>query len=131
MGVETFGEVSRTSQRRAKRSRVLLSARLRTDAGEFDARLRDLSRKGALVECQGDLSVGDEIIFTRGQTVVPARVAWIGGNRLGIEFLQMIYESEVRVQISKPPPKPRERFPPTRTMDRDVPEQDRQHTNET
>src|SRR3546814_15922241 len=105
MGVETFGEVSRTSQRRAKRSRVLLSARLRTDAGEFDARLRDLSRKGALVECQGDLSVGDEIIFTRGQTVVPARAAWIGGNRLGIEFLQLIDRSEGPASNCKTPTK--------------------------
>lgn len=125
MGVESFGEVSHASQRRAKRSRVLLSARLRTDAGELDVRLRDLSRKGALVECQGALSVGDEIIFTRGETVVPARVAWIGGNRLGIEFLEMIDESEVLVHISKPPAKPQERFRRPRITGEDFTDEER------
>src|SRR3546814_16159166 len=95
MGVETFGEVSRTSQRRAKRSRVLLSARLRTDAGEFDARLLALSRKAALVECPGDLSVGEDIIFTCGPTVYPARVTWIGCKRQATEFLHMILDTTV------------------------------------
>jgi hypothetical protein len=99
MGVESFQGVGSTGQRSAKRNRVLLSAKLRTPTGEVDARLRDLSRKGALVECSAPLTVGDEVIFARGATVVPARIAWAGGNRVGLEFLRMIDESELLVQL--------------------------------
>lgn len=99
MGVESFQGVGSTGQRSAKRNRVLLSAKLRTATGEVDARLRDLSRKGALVECGAPIKVGDEVIFARGATVVPARIAWAGGNRVGLEFLRMIDESELLVQL--------------------------------
>lgn len=106
MGVENFPGMSgtaNTGQRSAKRNRVLLAARLRTSLGEVDARLRDLSQKGALVECDERLSVGEEVVFTRGATIVPARVAWTGGNRVGLEFLRMIDESEVLVQLGRGP----------------------------
>jgi hypothetical protein len=106
MGVENFlGDSATTKggQRSAKRNRVLLAARLRTSRGEIDARLRDLSQKGALVECEERLEVGEEVVFTRGSTVVPARVAWTGGKRVGLEFLRMIDESEVLVQLGKGP----------------------------
>ena len=104
MGVEGFPEASggaETGQRSTKRNRVLLAAKLKTSLGEVDARLRDLSQKGALVECDERLSVGEEVVFTRGATVVPARVAWTGGKRIGLEFLRMIDESEVLVQLGR------------------------------
>ena len=104
MGVENFPGMSgatKVSQRGAKRNRVLLSAKLRTSLGEIEARLRDLSTMGALVECDERLSVGEELVFTRGQTVVPARVAWTGGKRVGLEFLRTIDESEVLVQLGR------------------------------
>ena len=99
MGAENFSGAS-SGQRSAKRNRVLLAARLRTSAfSEVDARLRDLSRKGALVETNETFSVGDELVFIRGGTVVPARVAWTGGNRVGLEFMRHIDESEVLIQL--------------------------------
>ena len=100
MGAENFSGVS-AGQRSEKRNRVLLAARLRTsDFSEVDARLRDLSRKGALVETNEAFSVGDELVFIRGGTVVPARVAWTGGgNRVGLEFLRQIDENEVLIQL--------------------------------
>lgn len=104
MGVENFpgmSEATKAGKRSAKRNRVLLSARLRTGFGEIDARLRDLSTKGALVECDERLEVGEEVVFSRGQTVVPARVAWTGGKRVGLEFLRTIDESEVLVQLGR------------------------------
>lgn len=101
MGVENFSSVA-AGKRTTKRNRVLLAAKLRTAYGEVDARLRDLSRKGALVECGETMAVGDEVVFTRGSTTVPARVAWIGGNRIGLEFLRMIDESELLVQLARP-----------------------------
>jgi hypothetical protein len=39
------------------------------------------------------------VVFARGATVVPARIAWAGGNRVGLEFLRMIDESELLVQL--------------------------------
>lgn len=100
MGAENFGGTS-PGQRSAKRNRVLLAARLRTsEFGEVDARLRDLSRKGALVETNEFFNVGDEVVFIRGGTIVPARVAWTGGgNRIGLEFLRQIDEGEVLIQL--------------------------------
>lgn len=102
MGAENFPGETSDRQRSAKRNRVLLAAKLRTKHGEMDARLRDLSRKGALIECGGPLEVGDEVVFSRSTTVVPARVAWVGGNRIGLEFMRMIEESEVLVQLGRP-----------------------------
>ena len=101
MGAENFQSVGSAGQRSAKRNRVLLAAKLRTATGEVDARLRDLSQKGALVECNAPLGVGEEVVFTRGATIVPARIAWAGAGRMGLEFLRMIDESEVLVQLGR------------------------------
>jgi hypothetical protein len=101
MGAENFGGMT-PGKRSTKRNRVLLAARLRTSMGEVDARLRDLSQKGALIECNEPFAVGDEVVFIRGATIVPARVAWTGGgNRIGLEFLRTIAESEVLIQLGR------------------------------
>ena len=101
MGAENFVPSSDIGKRSAKRARVLLAAKLDTPFGEIDARLRDLSRKGALVECNKVLEVGTEVTFKRGSTIVPARVAWAGGGRVGLEFQFMIDEQEVLVQLKR------------------------------
>ena len=107
MGAENFRTSSAGSKRSAKRALVLLAAKLKTPFGEIDARLRDLSRKGALVECAQVPPVGSEVVFTRGTTVVPARVAWAGAGRVGLEFHHIIDEQEVLVHITRrPAPKP-------------------------
>ena len=124
MGAETFGDV--TGRRSVRRARVLLAARLKTDSGDVDARLRDLSRKGALIECKQKMSVGDEVVFARWSTVVPARVAWVGGDRLGLEFLRMIDESEVLIHVSRVPPPQQQRFRRPRVLSEDLTEQERQ-----
>ena len=102
MGVENFQNASAGSKRSAKRARVLLAAKLQTSFGEVEARLRDLSRKGALVECAQVPDVGSEVIFVRGETIVAARVAWAAGNRVGLEFDHMIDEHELLVHVGKP-----------------------------
>ena len=124
MGAETFGDV--TGRRSVRRARVLLAARLNTDSGDVDARLRDLSRKGALIECKQTLAVGDEVVFKRGDTVVPARVAWAANNRVGLEFLRMIDESEVLIHVSRVPPPQQQRFRRPRVLSEDLTEQERQ-----
>lgn len=101
MGVEQFMDGPVQGKRKAKRARVLLAARLQTPGGEIEARLRDLSRKGALVECQNVPPVGTELVFSRGSTSIPARVAWSGPGRAGLEFAYMIDEQEVLVQLKR------------------------------
>lgn len=103
MGAENFVNSEVGGKRAAKRARVLLAARLQTPFGEVDARLRDLSRKGALVECATQPPVGSEVVFMRGSTTVPARVAWAAGGRVGLEFHYLIDEQEVLVQLRKMP----------------------------
>lgn len=99
MGAENFVDAPNSGKRKSKRARVLLAIRLETATGEIEGRLRDLSRKGALVECMQVPPVGSELMFKRGKTAVPARVAWTGGNRVGLEFAHMIDESELLVQL--------------------------------
>lgn len=101
MGAENFVNTPTTGKRQTRRARVLLAAKLQTPYGEVDARLRDLSRKGALVECTPVPPVGGEVTFLRGTTIVPSRVAWASGNRVGLEFVYMIDEGEVLVQLKK------------------------------
>lgn len=110
MGVENFPKVAGRSQRQAKRARVLLAAKLQTPFGEVDARLRDLSRKGALVECAKLPPVGSAVVFSRGSTMVPATVAWTGGGRVGLQFDYPIDENEILVQLKRAPSQPQQRF---------------------
>lgn len=102
MGVENFAKVSAEGKRSAKRARVLLAAKIQTSCGEVTARLRDLSRKGALVECEVELEIGSEVVFVRAASRVPARVAWAASGRVGLEFLEMIDEHDLLVQLGKP-----------------------------
>jgi hypothetical protein len=102
MGAHSFVDVPVAGKRSAKRARVLLAARLRTGAGgEIDVRLRDLSPQGALVEGKSLPPQGSEVVFSRGSITVPARVAWIGEGRAGLEFAYAVDESEVLVQLKR------------------------------
>ncbi|MGZ8282738.1 MAG: PilZ domain-containing protein [Allosphingosinicella sp.] len=101
MGADNFVSSGIGGKRATRRARVLLAAKLQTSVGEMDCRLRDLSRKGALVECATQPPVGSEVVFIRGSTIVPARVAWAAAGRVGLEFLFMIDEQEVLVQLKR------------------------------
>ena len=128
MGAEGFVDAPSEGKRKTKRARVLLAVKIRTSAGEVEGRLRDLSRKGALVECGTIPPVGSEVLFTRGTTSVPARVAWTGGNRVGLEFAFMIDENEVLVQLGRSTIDPNQtRFRRPRLFGEDMSEQERQH----
>lgn len=101
MGANEFITSVTAGKRQNKRARVLLAARLQTPFGEIEARLRDLSCKGALVECVPVPPVNSEVVFLRGPLTVPARVAWAGQDRVGLEFKYPIDEQEVLVQLKR------------------------------
>jgi len=110
MGVEQTFNADVSGKRKNKRARVLLAAKLETPHGAIDGRLRDLSRKGALVECSPVPAAGTEVRFIRGSITVPARVAWAQPGRVGLEFHYMIDEGEVLVQLKPGAAKSKERF---------------------
>ena len=83
-------------ERRNKRSLVLLAAKVSTPDGVIEARLRNLSQKGALLEGDRIPPVGTDLIFERGETKVRGRVAWARDGRFGIEFLTPIEDIEFR-----------------------------------
>ena len=126
MGAENFGNVTSAGKRTAKRSRVLLTAKLRTPLGDIEVRLRDLSQRGALIEVNDEFREDDQVVFTRGDTIVPARVAWAGGGRVGLEFLREIEESEVLIHVTrKPIAQTQQRFRRPRILGEDMSEQER------
>ena len=101
MGVDPFIGQETSGKRGARRARVLLACKLKTPFGEVEGRLRDLSRKGALVECPNLPPAGTHVKFERGKTTVPARVAWSAAGRVGLEFEYLIDESELLVHIGR------------------------------
>lgn len=103
MGVEPF-ETTQAGQRSAKRARVLLAAKLHTPAGTHDARLRDISQSGALIESPAIVRAGLAVTFERGASRVPATVAWASGLRIGLAFDHPIDESELLIHIGKAKP---------------------------
>lgn len=76
-----------------------MAAKLLTAIGELDVRLRDLSCAGALAETQNPPREGSEVVLVCGGTVVPARVAWVIGRRLGLDFHHPIAEEQVAAQV--------------------------------
>jgi len=104
MGADNFLNQSVAGKRTARRSRVLLAASLETPAGTSPARLRDLSEKGALIECESQPEVGSEVVFVRGSNRIPARTAWVAAGRIGLEFHDPIDEHDVLVQLKHEPP---------------------------
>ena len=103
MGVEPF-ETVEAGQRASKRARVLLTAKLHTPAGTSEARLRDLSRHGALIESPAIVRPGMKVTFERGASRVAATVAWATGIRIGLEFEHPIDESELLIHIGRTRP---------------------------
>ena len=94
---------SRNNQnRRNKRSLVLIKAKVRTERGTVEVCLRNLSRNVALLEADAPPPEGADVVFERGETIAPARVAWVSKGRFGIQFDIPIEESEVLIHIGKP-----------------------------
>lgn len=101
MGVDSFTNAVGARKREAKRARVLLTAGIETPSGEITVRLRNLSRKGALVEGEGIPAKGEKLAFLRGGARIPARVAWNTGHQAGLEFRHPIDERELLVQVTR------------------------------
>jgi hypothetical protein len=73
-------------KRDQKRSRVFLSAHVDSGTGPIAARIRDISRTGALVEADFAPAGGETLELVCGSTTLQARVAWADRGWFGVEF---------------------------------------------
>jgi len=88
--------------RRYGRRRVMLAATLHSVHGETNAVLLDLSRGGAMLSASPPLPVGCKLLLVRHSLEASARVAWVEGSRLGLEFDDPLDEQLVDYLVSRP-----------------------------
>ena len=96
---------------------MLLSAKLITTTHEQPVKIRDISSRGALVEGQRLPAEGRDLIVRRGSIEIFGRIAWMDGDRCGLEFDGEMSERELAaftcgpLQIDALPPQQRCRRP--------------------
>ena len=95
-------------KREEKRSRVFLVARVDAANGLQDARVRDISRNGALLESDVTPAFGESIQVKCGRTTLQSRVAWVDRGWYGVEFetplvmRQLVDEAGTKLKVSAP-----------------------------
>lgn len=68
------------------RVRVLLSVKLITTTDEVDAKVRDLSLSGAMLQGRSLPKAGSDLIISRGSLEIFARVVWTRAGLCGVKF---------------------------------------------
>jgi hypothetical protein len=104
--VETgFSTLERSQGGRTDRSEprfeVRLSVAVRTDAVEFQARLLDLSRRGALAQALSPPAPGTRCILARERLEVAATVRWVRGGRFGLVFDERLRATDLFFQLGR------------------------------
>jgi hypothetical protein len=105
VGAQGFQSAAGSETRKGKRSRVLFKAIIRHRGRESEARVRDLSSLGALIEIDNPPPLGTNVLFVRGSIAAVARIAWAGGDRAGLEFEHPVNQKEMLAQPPMPAPK--------------------------
>ena len=98
-------ESSCSQNRRSRRSNVLMAATVEFDGATVEAKLRNLSKEGALVEGAVLPAIGQEVKFRKGELLAWGTIAWRAGNRAGIAFAQPLDPESVLHHV--PTPRPR------------------------
>ena len=83
------------TNRRSRRSNVLLKATLEAPGGSLEVVLRNLSQDGALIQCDDVPEQGTRVLFHRQGLSVPGRIAWSHAGLAGLEFDFPLYPKEV------------------------------------
>lgn len=95
------------SKRELRRTRLYLSASLKSDSGCCEVRLRDISSQGALVEGPAAPAVPSFVQLIWENSVHDARVAWVDGSWFGITFEQplsgeLLNHTDASMRVSAP-----------------------------
>jgi len=80
----------------------LLSAVVRTPAGDFAVKLRDISRTGAVAQGSVAPQVGSTVSFTSGTISTQAEVLWERSGRFGLRFEKPVEEADLLIDIGNP-----------------------------
>lgn len=95
-------------KREEKRSRVFLIAQIDATNGLQYARVRDVSRSGALLESEVTPEPGENIQVKCGRTKLHARAAWVDRGWFGVEFetpllmRELVDETGTKLKVSAP-----------------------------
>lgn len=95
-------------KRAPKRSRVFLSADYDSGSGPVEARIRDISTSGALLESAVAPAAGSDVQVTCGGAHMSGHVVWVENGWFGVEFnepLQMdalVDAAGSQLQVSAP-----------------------------
>lgn len=95
-------------KRARRRSRVFVFAQVSCEGGSMDARIRDISSSGALIEADVSPRLDAIVELACGKTRLRARVVWVDGFRFGVEFSRpllmnsLVDRSGARLAVSAP-----------------------------
>lgn len=88
-------ELARTEDRR----KMFLAATLRMGKLTARCRIRDMTRAGALVECESTIPIGTTVVIARGELSVAGEVKWSRSTHFGMKFSDSI---EIHKWLSEP-----------------------------
>jgi hypothetical protein len=84
-------------RRTGSRARVLMTGTLTTLHGSHKVLVRDISRNGAQIYADRNISAGSDACFERGPIFVAAQVAWCRKGETGLKFYRELSASEVEL----------------------------------
>jgi hypothetical protein len=95
-------ESSLMSNRRSRRSPVLLTAAVEVAGRQLAVKLRNLSEQGALIEGDRLPEEGSTAVFERKDLRRPGRVVWVHGRYAGIAFDEPLDPEQVLRHVPAP-----------------------------
>jgi hypothetical protein len=93
------GGAPEPSQRECRRSRVMLSASMRTGAADVAVLIRDVSASGAMITTPVSPAVGSYVTLRRDPVCVHAQVVWRDGKKVGLQFRDRIDEESLMISL--------------------------------
>ena len=103
-------ESSMITNRKSRRSPVLLAATVDVLGQPVPVKLRNLSEEGALVEGDRLPLEGSTTVFERNELRRKGRVVWVQGRYAGIAFDEPLKAEQVLRNVPVPKPRPQVDF---------------------
>lgn len=105
-----MNEISAITNRRSRRSPVLLAATVEVAGRPEPVKLRNLSEEGALVEADRLPLEGSTTYFERNDLRLKGKVVWVQGRYAGVAFDRPLKTEQVLRNVPKPRAKPQPDF---------------------
>jgi hypothetical protein len=103
-------ESSAITNRRSRRSPVLLAATVEVAGRPVPVKLRNLSEDGALVEADRLPLEGSTTLFRRNELCLKSKVVWVEGRYAGVAFEEPLKSEQVLRNVPTPKPRARVEF---------------------